>query len=306
MRKSIDLLLSKLEANQISKHIICPSANSVLPELRSFVKDVIEIIDERSAGYVATGMCEEIDAPVVIWCADNDSYRNLTSALTEAYYRKLPILVVALTCDANINQAINPQDTIRYYSNNTIAGSRGTVADIEHAIEYLSEEVKGPVYLSLGPYSEDPNNIYKTEDDSHKIDVTAIANFFPSNACVHFGSGISCECDHLKDFIFRTDHITKDGNLSMLIGSSLVERSQLHIGVFTSEEVTYDLNMFGNRHVDTNLVVIVLTDANQSSAIFNFASRMQWNCKKVAMTDLNAIKESLVISDKPQYIEVAL
>lgn len=306
MKRAIELLFCKLESNHISKHIICPSAKVVFPTIKSIVKDSIEIIDERSAGYVATGMCEEIGTPVVVWCADNDSYRNLTSALTEAYYRKLPILVVALYCKEKINQAINPQDTIRYFVNNPTAGSRGTIADIELAIEHLFADIKGPVYLSLGSFLENTCNTPQSEFNIQIIDVTAIANIFPSNACVHFGSCFSCKCIHLKDVIFRTDHFTKDGNLSMLIGSAVVAPEQLHIGVFTSEEIAYDLNMLGNRHVGKNLIIMCIVQNEQIYAICDFANRMQWDCKKICISEIETIKNSLVIRDKPQCIEVAL
>lgn len=306
MNKSIELLLNKLGDKHITKHVVCPSAYSIVSELKNLINNPIEIIDERSAGYVATGMCEEIGAPIVVWCADNDSYRNLTSALTEAYYRKLPILVVALDCEAKINQAINPQDTIRYYANNSTIGSKGTVTDIEQAIEYLYADVKGPVYLSLGAFSERSCNYLQTEEDEQKVDVTFVSCILPSNACIHIGPCFSCEYDHLKDVIFRTDHITKDGNLSMLIGSAVVAQDQLHIVIFTSEEVAYDLNMLGNRHVGNNIIVMCISQNEETSAIHDFAQRMQWDCKRVRVSEIETIKNSLVISDKPQYIEVVI
>lgn len=305
MKRSIEILLNKLGDKHITKHVVCPSAYSVVSELKKLITNPIEIIDERSAGYVATGMCEEISAPVVVWCADNDSYRNLTSALTEAYYRKLPILVVALASDVNINQAINPQDTIRYYANNSTVESRGMVADIEQAMEYLYADVEGPVYLSLGTFSEGSID-QQTTTDVHSTDVSSIARILPLDACVHFGSCFTCNCNHLKDIVLRNDHVSLDGNLSMLIGSAVVAQDQLHIGVFTSEEIAYDLNMLGNRHVGNNLIVMCIAQNEQTSAIYDFAQRMQWDCKKVCASEIETIKNGLVIGNKPQYIEVAL
>ena len=66
MKRSIEALLNNLEEKYVTKHVLCPSALAVYPDLKNLLKDSIEIIDERSAGYVATGMCEEIDAPVVV------------------------------------------------------------------------------------------------------------------------------------------------------------------------------------------------------------------------------------------------
>lgn len=305
MKKSIDLLLRKLEEKHVSKHIVCPSASFAIKDLTDSVENAVEIIDERSAGYIATGMCEEMDEPVVVWCADNDAYRNLTSALTEAYYRKLPILVIAVACVSIINQSTNPYDTIRYYANNSTVGSKGVEADVETAIDYLFADVKGPVFLSLGSNSVNTNSTL-IEEPVNMIDATAITAVIPSDTCLHLGYNIACECGHFIESISRKGHCTKDGNLSMLIGSSVVAKDQLHIGIFTSDEVAYDLNMLGNRHVGNNLIVFSVMSGGQSSAINNFANRMAWECRRVAISEMESLKGCLVTSEKPQYIEVEL
>ena len=101
-------------------------------------------------------------------------------------------------------------------------------------------------------------------------------------------------------------HSSKDGNLSMLIGSSVVAPEQSHIGIFSSDEIAYDLNMFGNRHVGNNLIVLCIKQNERYSSAFDFAQRMQWECKKIKFTDLDALRDALFLSDKPKYIEVTL
>lgn len=53
-------------------------------------------VDERSAAYMACGLAEETGEPVAICCTGATASRNYMPALTEAYYRKLPIVVI--TC----------------------------------------------------------------------------------------------------------------------------------------------------------------------------------------------------------------
>ena len=55
------------------------------------------VIDERSAAYVATGLAFETGEPIVINCTGATASRNYISALTESYYRKLPILILSYT-----------------------------------------------------------------------------------------------------------------------------------------------------------------------------------------------------------------
>lgn len=308
MKQSIEILLKHLKEKGITKHILCPSASIIINKLSTTIPEATELIDERSAGYVATGMCAELEEPVVVWCANNDSYRNLSSALTEAYYRKLPVLVVALAPydGSTIDQSINPNDTIRYYINNTLTNRLGTEESITVAINYLNADVKGPVYLPLNSYEEvvidkEPNsNTYK----EGKTDITSIVNTLPFDTCIHIGKDMVCDCSH--NVISREDHCTMDGNLSMLIGSAVIAENQLHVGIFSTDEIAYDLNMLGNRHVGGNIVIITLIHEKQAFAIYDVAKRFGWDCKQFDSSNMDTIKDFLEIGDKPQYIEVAI
>lgn len=50
--------------------------------------------EERSGAYMACGMAAESGEPVVLSCTGATASRNYMPALTEAFYRKLPILTV--------------------------------------------------------------------------------------------------------------------------------------------------------------------------------------------------------------------
>ncbi|MBM6693097.1 2-succinyl-5-enolpyruvyl-6-hydroxy-3-cyclohexene-1-carboxylate synthase [Bifidobacterium pullorum subsp. saeculare] len=55
---------------------------------------VYSAADERSAAYIACGMAAESGQPVALSCTGATASRNYLPGLTEAYYRKLPILAV--------------------------------------------------------------------------------------------------------------------------------------------------------------------------------------------------------------------
>jgi 2-succinyl-5-enolpyruvyl-6-hydroxy-3-cyclohexene-1-carboxylate synthase len=59
--------------------------------------EVYSSVDERSAAYMACGLAAESGEPVVISCTGATASRNYLSGLTEAYYRKLPILAITST-----------------------------------------------------------------------------------------------------------------------------------------------------------------------------------------------------------------
>ena len=54
-------------------------------------------VDERSAAYIACGMAAESGEAVVISCTGATASRNYMSGMTEAFYRKLPLLAVTST-----------------------------------------------------------------------------------------------------------------------------------------------------------------------------------------------------------------
>lgn len=54
-------------------------------------------VDERSAAYLACGMAAETGEPVVISCTGATASRNYMPGLTEAFYRKLPVLAITST-----------------------------------------------------------------------------------------------------------------------------------------------------------------------------------------------------------------
>ncbi len=58
---------------------------------------VYSSVDERSAAYMACGMAAETGEPVALSCTGATASRNYLPGLTEAYYRKLPVLAITST-----------------------------------------------------------------------------------------------------------------------------------------------------------------------------------------------------------------
>lgn len=91
------ILISLLKAHNVRKIIVSPGmTNSVF--VGSIQNDtyfeVYSCVDERSAAYMACGLSLEAGEPVVISCTGATAARNYMSGATEAYYSKLPILIL--------------------------------------------------------------------------------------------------------------------------------------------------------------------------------------------------------------------
>ncbi|ACT92304.1 2-succinyl-5-enolpyruvyl-6-hydroxy-3-cyclohexene-1-carboxylic-acid synthase [Dyadobacter fermentans] len=54
-------------------------------------------IDERPAGFIALGIAQQIDAPVVLICTSGSAAYNFAPAVSEAFFQQIPLLV--LTAD---------------------------------------------------------------------------------------------------------------------------------------------------------------------------------------------------------------
>ena len=100
--RSIQILISLLKQHGIKKVVASPGATNITLVASLQQDDWFEMyssVDERSAAYIACGMAAESGEPVVLSCTGATASRNYIPGLTEAYYRKLPVLAVTSTQD---------------------------------------------------------------------------------------------------------------------------------------------------------------------------------------------------------------
>ena len=170
--KNIQILISILKKNGIKKIIVSPGTNNI-----NFVgsiqrDDYFEIYssaDERSAAYMACGMSVESGEPVVISCTGATASRNYIPALTEAFYRKIPIIAITShsgwdyignLIPQQIDRRISPNDIfVKKITLNPIRAERdenSTILNINRAILAMRYKGGGPIHIDLiSNYSTD-------------------------------------------------------------------------------------------------------------------------------------------------------
>ncbi|MBJ7429130.1 MAG: 2-succinyl-5-enolpyruvyl-6-hydroxy-3-cyclohexene-1-carboxylic-acid synthase, partial [Bacteroidia bacterium] len=104
-------ILSKLCSDFGIEHaIICPGSRSA-PLVFAFNRNknikTYAIVDERSAGYIALGMAQQLQKPVALICTSGTAALNFFPAIAEAFYQKIPLIV--LTADRP-PELLNQQD----------------------------------------------------------------------------------------------------------------------------------------------------------------------------------------------------
>ena len=95
--KSIQILVALMKAHGINQAVVSPGTTDLefvaaLQFDKSF--SLFSSVDERSGAYMACGLAGATKKPVVIACTEATASRDYYPGITEAYYRKLPILAV--------------------------------------------------------------------------------------------------------------------------------------------------------------------------------------------------------------------
>ena len=98
--RNVQIVIALLKAHGIRRVIASPGTTN-MTFVVSIENDpwfqIWSSVDERSAAYLACGMAAETGEPVVISCTGATASRNYMPGLTEAYYRKLPVLAITST-----------------------------------------------------------------------------------------------------------------------------------------------------------------------------------------------------------------
>lgn len=97
VEKHTQILIALLKAHKIKKVIASPGTTniSLIGSLQSDpFFEIYSSVDERSAAYIACGMAAASGEPVVLSCTGATASRNYLPGLTEAFYRKLPVLAI--------------------------------------------------------------------------------------------------------------------------------------------------------------------------------------------------------------------
>ena len=98
--RSQQIVIALLKAHGIRKVVASPGTTNITM-VASMQQDpyfeMYSSVDERSAAYIACGLAAESGEPVVLSCTGATASRNYMPGLTEAYYRKLPVIAITAT-----------------------------------------------------------------------------------------------------------------------------------------------------------------------------------------------------------------
>lgn len=163
--RNVQILVALLKAYGIRYVIASPGTTNInfvaSVQFDPFFK-VFSSVDERSAAYLACGIASESGEPVVLTCTGATASRNYISGLTEAHYRKLPVLAVTSTQNPNkvghlvpqvIDRSLQQADTVVESILLNMVHNKNEEWDCEikanKALLALRRHGGGPVHINL-------------------------------------------------------------------------------------------------------------------------------------------------------------
>jgi 2-succinyl-5-enolpyruvyl-6-hydroxy-3-cyclohexene-1-carboxylate synthase len=163
--KHAQIVIALLKAHGI-RHVIASPGTTNMAFVASIQFDpafkVYSSVDERSAAYMACGLAAQLGEPVVLSCTGATASRNYLPGLTEAYYRKLPVLAVTSwqgrakvghLIPQVIDRSTPPRDTVKISVELPVVKDDDDVWECEikvnRAILELTRHGGGPAHINL-------------------------------------------------------------------------------------------------------------------------------------------------------------
>lgn len=96
---NVEILVDLLKENNIKDLVISPGGTNI-PVIKAVQDDPFfkcySVVDERSAAYVSIGIHLQTRNPIALICTSAQATRNYIPGLTEAFYKRVPILAITM------------------------------------------------------------------------------------------------------------------------------------------------------------------------------------------------------------------
>ncbi|MCQ5386532.1 2-succinyl-5-enolpyruvyl-6-hydroxy-3-cyclohexene-1-carboxylic-acid synthase [Hungatella hathewayi] len=163
--KNIQIIIAILKQYNIRHIVISPGARNI-PFAHSVERDdffcCYSITDERSAAFFGIGLIQQLKEPVAICCTSGTAVCNYISAVTEAFYQKLPLVVITADRDEYCLNQLEDQDIpqMSYFKEITKASVNVPIIEtirneqyakrlVNTALLALNHHGVGPVHINM-------------------------------------------------------------------------------------------------------------------------------------------------------------
>ena len=162
---NINSIVSTLYQKGLRHAVISPGSRNA-PLIMAFARSgnitCYSVPDERAAGFIALGMCKQLQEPVAVICTSGTAVLNLYPAIAEAFYMQVPLLVITADRPAEMigrwdGQTIRQFEVFRPH----VLGSFQTTEELQRdataeiipsVVDFYdtaNSAVKGPAHLNV-------------------------------------------------------------------------------------------------------------------------------------------------------------
>lgn len=194
VERNVQIVISLLKEYNVRKVIVSPGTTNIT-FVASIQQDsyfeMFSAADERSAAYIACGLAAESGEPVALSCTGATASRNYVPGLTEAYYRKLPVVAItachrSVEIGQNIAQVLDRTQIQRDIAKCSVLvpmvfdqnDEWNCILKVNKALTELTRNGGGPVHINLeSTFSKDYS--VKSLPKARKITHVGINDVFP-------------------------------------------------------------------------------------------------------------------------------
>ena len=185
-KKTISLLTDIFVKKGLREIVLSPGSRNA-PIIISFAQhpeiEAVSVLDERSAAFFALGMAQQKQRAVAIACTSGSAVLNYAPAIAEAYYQKIPLLILTADrpphlIDVGDGQTIRQENVFANYIKKScsLPLTITSEAEKEEAILLINEAIDqtqfpepGPVHINI-PFDEPLYNLAGNPETGKVID----------------------------------------------------------------------------------------------------------------------------------------
>ena len=272
-------IIQRCQAHNIKHIVISPGSRNAPLTIGFTANDFFEcysIIDERSAGFFALGIAQQLQQPVALVCTSGSALVNYYPAVVEAFYSRIPLVVIS---------ADRPDHLINIGDGQTITQPHIFASHILYEAN-LKEVIK--------------KSFIKSFKDNDSLITKALKFAYTAKGPVHINAPFS-------DPLYETVEVLNadfDVNLSCTIEPSVSlpkslikkwhssKKKMILVGVNTPESIKQSyLDLIGE---DPSIVVLTETTSNLHQS--NFFSSIDQLITPLDATDFEALQPEILLT----------
>lgn len=184
-KEGVNILTGVIKAKGIRRVVLSPGSRNA-PLIIAFARETgmehFVVLDERSAAFFALGMVQQSGEAVVLVCTSGTALLNYAPAVAEAYYQRLPLVVISADrpeewVDQDDSQTIRQKEVLSHLvkASYQIVAETTTEEERWYVNRLVNDAVncalggrKGPVHINV-PLHEPLYGLHRREEQSYRI-----------------------------------------------------------------------------------------------------------------------------------------